>query len=117
MRRGAMLVGTSLVAVLLASTGPAAAQGVDETCVLPLTKTDAATVNVAFPDQAAVYWVGAYTMVPGTRLRITGRYPHARYFSFNVYDNLQRPLDAIADAEIRPDPGSTNPFLPGADRT
>ena len=106
-----------MVGLALAVAAPAVAQGVDETCVLPLTKTDAATVNVAFPDQAAVYWVGAYTMVPGTRLRITGRYPHARYFSFNVYDNLQRPLDAIADAEIRPDPGSTNPFLPGADRT
>jgi hypothetical protein len=96
---------------------PASAQGVDETCLLALTRFDAATINIAFPDDSANYWVGAYQAVPGTRLRITGRFPHARYMSFNVYDQLQRPLDAIADVEIRPDAGSTNPFAPGADRT
>jgi hypothetical protein len=37
--------------------------------------------------------------------------------SFNVYDQAQRPLDALADVDIRPNAGSTNPFLPGADRT
>lgn len=54
--------------------------------------------------------------MPGTRLKITGLYPHARYFSFNVYDNAQRPLDALADVQIAPDPGSTNPFPAGANR-
>src|SRR5206468_1128001 len=49
--------------------------------------------------------------------RIQGRFPHARYISYNVYDPAQRPLDALADSELRPDPGSSNPFLPGADRT
>jgi hypothetical protein len=37
--------------------------------------------------------------------------------SFNVYDNIQRPLDALADVELRPDAGSLNPFVKGADRT
>jgi hypothetical protein len=37
--------------------------------------------------------------------------------SFNVYDNIQRPLDALADVELRPDAGSANPFVKGADRT
>ncbi|WP_372789683.1 hypothetical protein [Paraconexibacter sp.] len=103
----------------LASLGAssATAQGVDTTCTLALTKTDPATVNVAYPDEAAIYWVGAYQGVPGTRLRITGRYPHARYFSFNVYDNAVRPIDAIADVEIQPDAGSMNPFVDGASRT
>jgi hypothetical protein len=58
-----------------------------------------------------------YAAVPGTRIRITGRYPHARYMSFNVYDNIQRPLDALADVELRPDAGSLNPFVKGAKRT
>ncbi|HKP90858.1 MAG TPA: hypothetical protein VJT75_12905 [Thermoleophilaceae bacterium] len=101
----------------LLAPAAASAQGVDETCALPLTKFDPATVNVAYPDEAAVYYSGAYSAVPGTRLRITGRYPHARYMSFNVYDNIQRPLDALADVQVRPDGGSVNPFVRGASRT
>ena len=95
MRQGAF-VAAALVALLAFAAG-ASAQGVDETCSLVLTKTDPATVNVAYPDEAAIYWSGRYQAVPGTRIRITGRYPHARYMSFNVYDNAQRPLDALAD--------------------
>lgn len=109
-------VGITLAAAM-AVAAPARGQGVDTTCVLPLTKTDPATVNVAFPDEAAIYWVGGYQQIPGTRLRITGRYPHSRYFSFNVYDLALRPIDALADVEIQPDPGSVNPFGEGADRT
>src|SRR2546421_804924 len=105
------------IAVLAAMPGSAIGQGIDQTCLLPLTKFDPATVNVAYPDQAAVYYSGAYAAVPGTRIRITGRFPHARYASFNVYDNIQRPLDALADIELKPDASSTNPFVKGADRT
>src|SRR3954467_8926039 len=112
MRRGGVVLAVLLAACAFASA--AVAQGVDTTCVLPLTKTDPATINVAYPDEAAIYWVTGYQGTPGTRLRITGRYPHARYFSFNVYDQAQRPLDALADVEIGPDPGSANPFAAGA---
>src|SRR3954469_1629549 len=101
-----------LVAVVaggLALTGgaaPAGAQGVDQTCQLGLTAFDPDTVNVAFPDDSAQYFSGTYQAAPGTRIRIDGEYPHTRYMSFNVYDVLQRPLDALADVEIQPDPGS-----------
>jgi hypothetical protein len=95
----------------------ALAQSVDTTCILPLTRTDPATVNVAFPDQAAIYWITAYEGLPGTHIRIGGSFPHARYMSFHAYDPLQRPITSIYDAQIEPGPGSTNPFLPGADRT
>src|SRR3954452_22730549 len=108
MRRVGLLA--SLMALCVFAPG-AFAQGVDETCTLVLTKTDPAVVNVAYPDEAAIYWSGRYQAVPGTRIRITGRYPHARYMSFNVYDNAQRPLDALADVELVPDPGSSNPFV------
>jgi hypothetical protein len=98
---------------------PAAArgQGLDQTCALTLTKTDPATVNVAYPDDSALYYSGAYQLAPGTRIRIHGRFPHARYISFNVYDAAQRPLDGIADVNIAPDAGSGNPFRLGAFRT
>jgi hypothetical protein len=103
--------------LFLALATPASAQGVDQTCLLALTRFDPSTVNIAFPDDSAQYWVGGYQAIPGTRLRITGRFPHARYMSFNVYDLALRPLDAIADVEINPAPGATNPFAAGADRT
>ena len=105
----------ALVACVLATESDAAAQ-VDQTCELSLTKFDPAIVNVAYPDQAATYYSGAYQAAPGTRIRIDGRYAHARYMSFNVYDVAQRPLDALADVQIAADAGSTNPFITGANR-
>src|SRR3954452_16023947 len=106
----------AVVVAVCAFASAAVAQGVDTTCELPLTKTDPATVNVAYPDEAAIYWSGHYAAAPGTRVGIPGRYPHARYMSFNVYDNAQRPLDALADVEISPGPGSQNPFAVGSGR-
>lgn len=108
------LIAATTCAAALGAPGAASAQGLDETCLLALTKFDSATINVFFPDDSAQYFTANY--LPGTRVRISGRFPHARYMSFNVYDALLRPVDGISDVEIKPDAGSTNPFLPGADR-
>ncbi len=113
MRRPFLL---ALVAAAVTAT-PAHAHGLDETCLLPLTKVDPATINVAYPDDSALYFGGVFALSPGTRVRITGRYPHARYMSFNAYDAALRPTDALNDQQIVPDAGSANPFLPGALRT
>jgi hypothetical protein len=106
-----------LAGVLLALPGGAAAQGIDMTCQFSLTRLDATTTNVLAIDTGAVYWGGTYAALPGTRIRIEGQYPHARYISWNVYDAAARPIDALADVELAADPGSANPFLPGASRT
>ena len=74
------------------------------------------TTNIAYPDLGARYWVGSFPLPPGAELLVKGRYAHARYLSFNVYDAAAQPTDAIADADILPDPGSANPFLAGARR-
>jgi hypothetical protein len=100
-----------------ASSSSALTLAADQTCVLALTRFDPAVVNVAYPDDSAQYWSGVYQAVPGTRIRIQGQFPHARYMSFNVYDAAQRPLDAIADFQIVPDALSSNPFVAGASRT
>ena len=102
---------------VLALPGSAAAQGVDTTCQFALTRLDATTTNVLAVDTNAVYWGGTYAALPGTRIRIEGQYPYSRYMSWNVYDSAARPIDALSDFELLPDPGSSNPFLPGADRT
>lgn len=106
-----------LLVVAVAAAQPARGQGIDETCVLALTKLDEGTTNVLYPDDSARYYSGAFAAVPGTEIRLAGRFPHARYMSYNVYDAALRPVDALADAELVPDAGSLNPFLPGADRT
>jgi hypothetical protein len=37
--------------------------------------------------------------------------------SLSIYDPAGRPISSLSDRQITPDPGSSNPFLPGADRT
>ncbi|MFL5896387.1 MAG: hypothetical protein ACJ76Z_14900 [Thermoleophilaceae bacterium] len=104
------------IVVSLAGAVTARAQGLDQTCELTATRFDADTVNVLFPDSSAQYWSAHYTAVPGTHIRIDGVYPYARYTSWNVYDPILRPFTHKADVDIQPDPGSANPFLPGAAR-
>ena len=69
--------------------------------------------NLFYPDTGVNYYLGRVSLPPGGELVIRGRYPHARYTSFNSYDELFRPVDALADVDIRPERGSTNPFLAG----
>ena len=81
-------------------------------------RSGADTVNIADPDTSANYWSYDYTATPDTELIIKGEYPHARYFSFVVYQEDTAPITSIYDAEIQPDPGSANPFVgPVAKRT
>lgn len=74
------------------------------------------SANLAYPDLGARYWISSFPLPPGAELILRGRYPHARYMSFNVYDAAAQPTDGLADVDIGPDPGSTNPFPPGAQR-
>ncbi|MEV0343908.1 hypothetical protein AB0H49_33350 [Nocardia sp. NPDC050713] len=73
------------------------------------------TLNVALPDTFANYWMAAVPGLPAEGLTLRGRYPHGRYISFTSYQG-SRTLDGLDDLRIDPDPGSVNPFRPGADR-
>lgn len=77
MRRG--LTAGLAVGGLLALPGAASAQGLDTTCQFALTRLDASTTNVLAVDTNAVYWGGTYAGLPGTRIRIEGVFPRARY--------------------------------------
>src|SRR5215210_8849127 len=107
----------AIACAMLALPASAAAQGLDTTCQFSLTRLDSTTTNALALDTNAVYWGGTYAALPGTRIRIEGEYPHSRYISWNVYDAAARPIDALSDVQIAPDPGSSNPFLPAASRT
>ena len=69
--------------------------------------------NLFYPDTGVNYYLGRVTLPPGAELVVRGRFPHARYTSFNTYDELFRPVDALADRDMRPDRGSVNPFVDG----
>ncbi|HEX8065927.1 MAG TPA: hypothetical protein VF520_05325 [Thermoleophilaceae bacterium] len=74
------------------------------------------STNIAYPDLGARYWVSSFPLPPGAELVLRGRYPHARYMSFNVYDAAAQPTDGLADVDVAPDAGSSNPFAAGAQR-
>src|ERR687895_1193120 len=93
------------MAALALSPGAASAQGVDLTCQFALTRLDHTTTNVLALDTNTVYWASHYVAVPGSRIRIEGHYPFARYFSWNVYDAAGRPIDAMNDAQPPARPG------------
>ena len=73
-------------------------------------ETDQRDVNIGAPDLDAFYWMSPLTPSAGTRVAITGSYPHARYFSFHVYDNQGSALGSIYDQQIGADRGSANPY-------
>jgi hypothetical protein len=98
------------MAALALTPAAASAQSVDMTCQFALTRLDHTTTNVLALDTNAVYWASPYAAAPGSRVRIEGHYPHARYFSWNVYDAAGRPIDALNDTQLQPDPGSASTY-------
>ncbi len=74
------------------------------------------SVNTLFPDTSATYWLAALAIPPGGAIRFDGEYPHARYISFNLYNELLQPIDGANDTAIQPAAGSSNPYIAGADR-
>jgi hypothetical protein len=74
-------------------------------------------INIAYPDANTFYWGSAFTIPAGAKLRFEGKFPHSRYMSFISYGANGQPVEAVADYLIKPQAGSINPFLAGADRT
>lgn len=66
--------------------------------------------NIFYPDKYATYWVAVFPSIPGSRLKIEGTYPRSRYFSYNVYDAAQRPIDHIADLNVLHQGPGFNPY-------
>jgi hypothetical protein len=110
----------ALLAVAVVAAPPPApvrSQALDLTCQVALTRLDhTTTTNALALETNADYWITGYAPAPGTRLRIEGEFPFSRFMGFNLYDAAARPLEALADREIEPDPGSVNPFRAGGSR-
>src|SRR5437764_11211287 len=114
LRRGALVVAVSLAAVLAFLLAPGASA--QSSCGWTV-EISGAQANVAFPDQAARYWVAQIPIPPAFHVEVDGQFPHARYISYITYDAATRAIDGIHDAQIAPDSGSINPFVARAART
>lgn len=67
------------------------------------------TLNVAFPDANATYWILPYALNGSDTITLRGTYPKARYFSLNTYGTDFDTVDTLRDSQIRPDSGG-NPY-------
>ncbi len=68
----------------------------------------------AYPDLYSNYWEYTYNVgdYPNVALRIEGRFPYARYFSFSFYnDETGAAIGGINDHEMQPNEGDENPFV------
>ena len=67
----------------------------------------------AYPDLFSKYWVYAFDAINNsdTGLKLQGKYPKTRFFSFSVYnDRKGEVIDGLYDSEIEPDRGCVNPY-------
>ena len=75
-----------------------------------------------YPDPNSSYWFAFLEMPEGSVLNIRGRYPYGRYFQLALYradpdmGGYTATGEKFVNHQIEPDPGSVNPFVPGADR-
>ena len=65
-------------------------------------------------DFNASYYLFPYQVIPDKEIVIRGQFPHARYLSFTINGQGDVAIASVPDVALIPDPGSTNPFLPGA---
>jgi hypothetical protein len=74
------------------------------------------TWNKIWPNSQTNYEASVDTIPAGGKIVFHGQFPHARFFSFTTSSTLGTIRGHLYDTQIKPDPGSTNPFLPGANR-
>jgi hypothetical protein len=94
----------------------------------PAHKIDFQKLYGSFPDPNCSYLLAPVLYAPfGSTLHIEGSYPYCRFFSIQVsptFDPSEYRFDkwsgkgeiSIVDADIKPQKGNLNPFLPNADR-
>jgi hypothetical protein len=105
-----------ILMLLLLLAGAAEAATTDKACAWIVEPT-ADRENILFPEITTRYLAAIIPAPPGGYVEVSGDFPHARYMSLQTYSTRLQSLSNLHDVEIVPDAGSSNPFLPGADRT
>ena len=107
----------SVAGVLRSSPSPPVTSG----CAWPVaidqvTLTENSQLNVSNADTSSDYWIMPVTVEDGSRVTLSGQYPHSRYMSISVYNPQGAPFttngvsSTLTDYRIAPDPGSVNPW-------
>ena len=113
-------LGCASVVILLGVSVSHAAPPLLPVCSWPFEVTGHGLTNVATPDTNATYWVMPLDTRQWQTMVVHGQYPEARFFNVTTYTATGALVESLLDAEIAPDPGSTNPFAtpsaPGADQ-
>jgi hypothetical protein len=107
----AVLFGT-LAFILTGSALSAAQTSLDAPCSWPDVSTGSGITNFALPDTNSTYWLMPVDTTLWSGMIIQGQYPQSRFFSFVTYYQVGGAVESIIDADIAPDPGNTNPFMP-----
>ena len=103
-------------AVRTVATIPTTLPGVNSTsCFWGQSYTEE-TRDIIWPDSHTDYPVSIDTLPAGGKIVLHGEFPHARFFSLTTSSTLGVIRGHLYDVDIKPDAGSTNPFLPGANR-
>jgi hypothetical protein len=113
MRLNSVVVNTlPVLSVLLLWQSSAGSQTLP-LCSWPLETTGSGITNVAYPDTNATYWTMPFDSQRWKSIEITGTYPNSRFFSFVSYVATGSVVDGGSrnDVDIKPDAGSTNPFV------
>jgi len=67
-------------------------------------------------DTYAAYGLIGFYDEPNLRLELKGEFPHGRFMSLQSYRGTRkRTVASLFDKDLVADPGSVNPFIPGAD--
>lgn len=115
MRAAVATAGIVMVALGAApAPAPAAEPGPDRPCNSIEPTYD--RQNVALPDKNTRYLGLPAPIPPGGYVEITGEFPRGRYFSLQTVNQTTATIMSVADSEIVPDPGSSNPYTPSARR-
>lgn len=109
-------------AVLLPSSEALALPGVEspkdriatEDCFFAPAVTSDPYWNFVYADSNAIYQCSSFDFPEGAEFAFHAEFPRARHISWTLYGGEGG--DQIVDTDIVPDPGSTNPFIPGNDR-
>src|SRR5271167_5157099 len=103
----------SAATVRVVATIPATLGGVNSTACFWGQSYAEETRNIIWPDSHTDYPVSIDTIPAGGKIVLHGQFPHARFFSLTTSSTLGQIRGHLYDVDIKPDAGSTNPFLPG----
>lgn len=118
-KRQVVTVVAVLVALLAAASPAAAVQPRPDltTCFWGGAAGAPPATNRLVSDLNELAFFGVAVLPRGGSIRFTHTFPYARSVAWSVYDPFTfTPLDTLRDDELVADPGSVNPYVPGAPR-